>query len=209
MSDQDNKIPRRDALKWLASAAAAAPVIATGKATAAEPTAAPRTSTDPDLVKPVVPWNRILTEAELKTLTAICDVIIPEDEKSPSASAVGVPDFINEWVSAPYPTQMTDRQTIRGGLSWLNTESSQRFEQEFADLKSEQKTSICDDIAYLPKAKPEHRFGALFFAKLRDLTATGFYTTSQGMKDIGYVGNMPLTKFDGPPPHVLKHIGLA
>ena len=209
MSDQDNKIPRRDALKWLASAAAAVPVISTGKATAAEPTVAPRTSTDPDLVKPIVPWNRILTEAELRTLAAICDVIIPEDEKSPAASAVGVPDFINEWVSAPYPTQMTDRQTIRGGLSWLNTEATQRFEQEFADLKPEQKTSICDDIAYLPKAKPEHLFGALFFAKLRDLTATGFYTTSQGMKDIGYVGNMPLTKFDGPPPAVMKHLGLA
>jgi len=29
------------------------------------------------------------------------------------------------------------------------------------------------------------------------------------MKDIGYVGNVPLTTFDGPPREVLKRLGLA
>ena len=29
------------------------------------------------------------------------------------------------------------------------------------------------------------------------------------MKDIGYVGNVALASFDGPPPEVLKHLGLA
>jgi hypothetical protein len=29
------------------------------------------------------------------------------------------------------------------------------------------------------------------------------------MKDIGYMGNVPLEKFDGPPPAVLKKAGLA
>ena len=29
------------------------------------------------------------------------------------------------------------------------------------------------------------------------------------MKDIGYVGNVPLAKFDGPPLAVLKKVGLA
>ncbi|MSU04882.1 MAG: gluconate 2-dehydrogenase subunit 3 family protein, partial [Pedosphaera sp.] len=29
------------------------------------------------------------------------------------------------------------------------------------------------------------------------------------MKDLGYIGNVPLAKFDGPPPEVLKHMGLA
>ena len=32
-----------------------------------------------------------LTAAEKKTVTALCDLIIPADEKSPAASAVGVP----------------------------------------------------------------------------------------------------------------------
>ena len=73
--------------------------------------------------RPVVPWDAILTGGEMKAVTALCDVIIPEDDISPSASAVGVPEFINEWVSAPYPDQQRDLQTVRGGLVWLNTES--------------------------------------------------------------------------------------
>jgi hypothetical protein len=30
-----------------------------------------------------------------------------------------------------------------------------------------------------------------------------------GMKDIGYTGNVPLEKFDGPPLEALKRAGLA
>jgi hypothetical protein len=44
---------------------------------------------------------------------------------------------------------------------------------------------------------------------VRDLTAVGFYTTDAGMKDLQYIGNMALPKFTGPPPEVLKHLGLA
>jgi len=44
---------------------------------------------------------------------------------------------------------------------------------------------------------------------MRNLTASGFYTTPVGWKDIGYVGNMALNKFDGPPPEVLKYLGLS
>jgi hypothetical protein len=29
------------------------------------------------------------------------------------------------------------------------------------------------------------------------------------MKDIGYVGNVAMEKYDGPPPEVLKELGLA
>ena len=53
------------------------------------------------------------------------------------------------------------------------------------------------------------RRAAKFFAKFRDLTAGGFYTTPVGMKDIGYMGNVPLARFDGPPLEALKKAGLA
>ncbi|NBV52504.1 MAG: hypothetical protein EBR83_03075 [Verrucomicrobia bacterium] len=35
------------------------------------------------------------------------------------------------------------------------------------------------------------------------------YTTPQGMKDVGYVGNVPSVDFAGPTPEALKHLGLA
>jgi hypothetical protein len=72
-----------------------------------------------------------------------------------------------------------------------------------------QHRAICDDICYLPKAKPEHKRMAQFFTRFRDLTSGGFYSTPEGWKDIGYVGNVAIEKFEGPTPAALKHLGLA
>ena len=165
--------------------------------------------TDPNLRSKIIPWERVLNEAEMKTVTALCDVIIPADDKSPAASAVGVPDFINEWVSAPYEAQVADREQVRKGLAWLEAESTRRFQKDFSALDDQQKAAICDDICFVAKAKPEFREAAEFFAKMRNLTAGGFYTTPEGWKDIGYIGNVALPEFPGPPPEVLKHLGLA
>jgi hypothetical protein len=41
------------------------------------------------------------------------------------------------------------------------------------------------------------------------VTTGGFYTTPEGTKDIGYVGNVALTRFDGPPPEVLQRLGIT
>ena len=49
---------------------------------------------------------------------------------------------------------------------------------------------------------------ARFFDRVRDLTSTAYWTTQQGMDDLGYVGNIPLTEWPPPPPEVLRHIGL-
>ena len=39
-------------------------------------------------------------------------------------------------------------------------------------------------------------------------TAGGFYSTPAGRKDLNYIGNVPLARFDGPPPALLKALGL-
>jgi gluconate 2-dehydrogenase gamma chain len=210
---------RRDALKAMA-AATGLPILAStlaAQAPAAPPQAAnapvhggPRgTPTDPDLQHPRAPWPRKLSAHELTTLAVLCDTIIPSDAKSPAASTVGVPAYINEYVSAPYEGQMRDLVRVRGGLAWLNTESIERFGRPFHRLSAEERTRICDDICFLPKAAPEFQAAARFFDLVRDLTATGFYTTDAGMRDLQYIGNMALPKFTGPPPAVLKHLGLA
>jgi hypothetical protein len=203
-SSDSIKLPRRDALKLLATAAAV-PSLACDRPLEPE---IPRTPADPDLVNPVTPWEHILTADELRTVTALSDVIIPADDRSPSASQVGVPEYINEYVSAPYPAQERDRVLIRGGLAWLNTESNRRFSMRFADLTFAQQREICDDICYVPDATPEYQGAARFFDKFRDLVATGFYTTDAGMRDIGYVGNVAMAQFNGPPPEVLRYLNL-
>jgi hypothetical protein len=207
-ADEPKTISRREALKWVAAAVAAYPLLQ-GSGFAAGNGKFKHTLSDPNLLHPGKLWDRILTREELRTIAALSDVIIPADEKSPSASKVGVPDFINEWVSAPYPVQEADKTTVREGLVWLDAEAKKRFSGDFASLTDEQKTKICDDICYVPKARPEFQKGAVFFARMRDLAGSGFYTTPQGMKDLQYIGNMPMLKFDGPPPKVLEYLKLV
>ena len=71
-----------------------------------------------------------------------------------------------------------------------------------------QRAAICDDICYQPKAKPEHQFAAQFFDTIRDQTATAVYTTPQGWKDLGYIGNVAMPKFEGPNAEIRRKIGL-
>ena len=170
--------------------------------------------TDPDLSqvhKPGDLWPLTLTDPQRQTARVLCDLILPADSSSPSASEVGVVDFIDEWISAPYKEQRHDRVTILHGFAWLDTEAASRFapSSSFAALSPEQQTALCDDICSAEKAKPQLAKAAKFFARYRDLTAGGFYTTPQGRQDLRYVGNVPLTHFDGPPPEVLKKVGLA
>lgn len=165
---------------------------------------------DPDLVNPQLRWEKVLTQDEREGLASLCDVIIPADDVSPAASTVGAHDFIDEWVSAPYDFARNDLVLVRGGLGWLDAEASRRFGdgKRFRDLTGEEKRAICDDICYLPEVREEHRMPGRFFAKVRDLTATAFYTTPEGMEDIGYVGNIASSAWGPPPPEVLRHLGL-
>ena len=206
---------RRTSIKWMLAAAAAMQSLRlqAGDAAARDVAAGQAGyGTDPDLVKdwqPGGPWPLTLSANARLTTAALCDLIIPADEKSPAASAVGVVDFIDEWISAPYPQQRADRELILPGLIWIEAEAQKRSGREFPALSGAQMSAIADDICSAAKAKAEFAGAAKFFARFRDLTAGGFYTTPVGMKDIGYTGNVPLERFDGPPLEVLKKAGLA
>lgn len=210
------RMDRREAIKWMLSAAASAALLDSA-AIAAVPAAVKPAGgvgygTDPDLLKLYKPgdlWPLTLTPAQRTTVAALGDTIIPADSGGPAASAVGVPDFIDEWISAPYPAHRDDRAVVLAGLEWLEAESRRRFGGGYASLSEPQKHAICDEICHEPKARPALKTAARFFRRFRDLTAGAYYTTPEGMKDIGYVGNVPLPTFDGPPPEVLKQLGLA
>jgi hypothetical protein len=209
------RMDRRTTIKWVLAAAAAAPLLrstSSGSATAARPAAhAKGYGTDPDLQRIYSAgevWPLTLSEELRRTVAALCDVIIPPDGHSPAASSVGVVDFIDEWISAPYPRHEQDRMLILTGLDWLDEEARRRYSDQFAALSAAQHSAICDDICYLPAARPRFVHAARFFARYRDLTAGGFYTTPAGHKDLRYVGNVALASFDGPPADLLKKIGL-
>jgi Gluconate 2-dehydrogenase subunit 3 len=208
--EEFKRITRRESIKWVIAASATASLLSTRGIGANG--AVRGYGQDPKLLeiyKPGDLWPLTFTKDQRRTAAVLCDVIIPADEKSPSAGQLSVHDFIDEWISAPYPRQQEDRKIIVDGLSWLDGESKKRFRKAFVDLSDDERCQICDEICFEAKAKPAMKKSAQFFARFRDLTADGFYTTPEGMKDIQYLGNVPLTKFDGPPPEVLAYLKLG
>jgi hypothetical protein len=209
------RVDRRTAIKWMITAAAAATALSRTPAVAAalpSPVTSKGYGSDPDLLKAYRAgdtWPLTMTEAQRHTAAALCGVIIPADSTSPSAASLHVHDFIDEWISAPYPEQTADRPVILEGLAWIDAESQRRFSRDFAQLASNEQTAICDDICFAPKAAPQFASGAKFFARFRDLTASGFYTLPEGTKDIGFVGNAPQISFNGPPAEVLQKLGVT
>jgi hypothetical protein len=204
-------VDRRTSIKWVLAASAAWPLLGKGRAGAAARPGAQGYGADPNLLTAYRPgelWPLTFTPAQRRLAATLSDIIIPADEYSVSASAVGVVDFIDEWISAPYPEGQRDRPLVLGGFAWLGDEAARRFSNGFSDLASAQQHAICDDICDIARAAPQRRAAAQFFALYRNLTASGFYTTPVGRKDLGYIGNVPLGQFDGPPADLMKKLNL-
>ena len=208
---------RRTSIKWVLATSASWPLLRARSGFAATAAGTDPTpvlkgyGTDPDLLKTYHPgdvWPLTLSEPQRQLAAILADLIIPADEHSASASSVGVVDFIDEWVSAPYPDCQRDRPIVLAGFNWLETEAARRFGKEFAALDAGQQTTLCDEICDASRVAPERRVAARFFALYRDLTAAGFYSTPVGRKDLGYIGNVPLKKFEGPPAELLRKLDL-
>ena len=144
------------------------------------------------------------TPGEMATITILGDIIIPKDEFSGSASDAKVPEFI-EFIVKDVPAHQTP---MRGGLRWLDMHCLNRFGKAFKDCQPAQQIEMVDAIAWPKKAKPEMAQGVAFFNLMRNLTASGFYTSPIGVKDIGYVGNT-VNQWKGVPDDVLKQYDLA
>lgn len=163
---------------------------------------------DPDLLKKEIPWSRVLTDSEKSCLAALVDVLLPSDELGPAATEIGVVDFIDEWVSAPYAPQQKDAKVIRDGLKWLDGRSLLLHQQIFSKISSAQQLALV--TAGFTAKTVENREGFSFLRLVRDRAAGAYFTTQQGWKAIGYVGNVPITGgFPAPTAEALKHAGLS
>jgi len=147
--------------------------------------------------------QKFFNDHEMATITILADIIIPKDDKSGSASEAKVPEFI-EFIVKDMPTNQTP---MRGGLKWLDLQCLNRYQKTFKEASENQQIEMVDAIAYPAKAKPEMQQGVAFFSLMRNLTASGFFTTEMGIKDLGFVGNTP-NVWDGVPADVLAQYGM-
>lgn len=216
-------LSRRATLQWMMTAAAlplarwSPPAMAAGEGAAApfvvvdwptelpEPPPAKGYGRDPDLMSPEVPWPLTLTKAQRATIDRLGDMILPADDKSPGAGALGVGAFIDEWVSAPYPTQRADRERVLGGLIWLDAQCRARHGAVFAALKPDQQGAMLDALTVATPA-PAMETPVAFMDTLRHLFVLGFYSLPEGKADMGYIGDQPTPgEYPGPSPEALAH----
>jgi len=141
-----------------------------------------------------------LNAHELATIAVLCDIILPASPTAGSATAAGVPEFIDFIVKDIEGHQLP----MRGGLMWLDSEAFRRFKKQFVELTAEKQIQIIDDIAYPDPddKKPEMHPGISFFSLIRNLTMTGYYTTKMGFDDLGVTSNFA-NIWDGVPPEIL------
>jgi hypothetical protein len=190
-------ISRRDVLRTLAVGAASSSVLQVIPAAAAEyvhqmvhkeKAAALAGKYTPKYFSP----------AQYATLIALCDTIIPKDEKSGGALEAGAPEFID------LLTSENEKYKLRlgGGLFWLDGFCTDRYGKVFMECTPEQKKEVLDLIAFRKNAKQDSALsqGVAFFAFLRRLTCDGFYTSKIGIADLRYIGNATLSEFPGCPP---------
>lgn len=148
--------------------------------------------------------DKYFTEHEMATIAVLADIIIPKDNVSGSATEAGVPAFI-EFIVKDMPSHQLP---MRGGLKWTDMYCLKKYNKPFTDCTKEQQMELVDQIAYPNKAPKNLHQGVSFFSLMRNLTATGFYTSQIGVKDIGYAGNQP-TQWNGVPAEVLAQYKLA
>jgi gluconate 2-dehydrogenase gamma chain len=190
-------ISRRDILKTLAMGAVGGSVLQVIPAQAAE--FAHQMVRKEKAASPTGKYApKYFSAHQYETVSALCDAIIPKDEKSGGAVEAGAPEFIDLLTSENPEYQLK----LGGGLFWLDNFCIDKYEKVFLECTLEQRKEVLDLIAYRKNAKQDAALsqGVAFFAFLRNMTCDAFYTSKIGIADLQYIGNTSLHEFPGCPP---------
>jgi glucoside 3-dehydrogenase (cytochrome c) hitch-hiker subunit len=171
-------VNRRDALRTLASSAAALATSRLWIDVLAEPDWKPK----------------VLTAAQNNEVIALTETIIPATD-TPGAKAALVNRFIDE-VLADAPDKQ--RTAFLGGLAWLTERSRSDYGKDFAAASAAQQTVLLTRLADPARVAAGDETGAEFFRALKSMTISGYYSTEMGLRqELGDDGRMVLATFEG------------
>jgi len=192
-------VSRRDLFQIIGTAPAVAAVVS-GSALAQthEHEAAQQTA-------PKGPYKRqAFDDHQWRAVRVLCDLIIPADERSGSATQAGVPEFLDDWIA--FRTAQDGNEDLQaqifGGLMWLDRESNALSQKDFADASPDQQKQILDRVAYPKRAAKEDHPWVVFFSEFRSLTVSGFFSSKMGVADLPYLGNRAVAEWKGCDPKV-------
>ena len=146
-----------------------------------------------------------LSAHEFDTLSLLVDYIIPPDERSGGATDAHVPSFI-DFMMEDTP-ELAD--PVHDALQWMDITSNRLFGASFVESSEAQHHDLLTQIAYPDDVTSEMEEGAQIFTTMRDLTASGFWSSKVGVEDLGYMGNTPQSSWEGCSHEAMEHIGLS
>jgi len=143
---------------------------------------------------------------ETAVVSALADMIIPKDDRSGSATDAGSVPYMDFVLSESGPQTQA---AWHAGLRWFDEECVRRFRQTFLQCGEAARAQVLDDIAWPARARPEHAVAAAFFSRLRDLTASAFFSSAMGVEDLRYQGNVFNPEWRGAPQQALDELGVS
>ena len=147
----------------------------------------------------------VLNRHEYETVKVLADWIIPADDRSGSATDAGVPAFID------FILEDTEgiEEPMKAGLAWLDARVVSEGGTTFIELPSEAQEALLQRIAWPDDVETGWEAGAEFFTLMRDMTASGFWSSQMGVEDLGYMGNTANPSWEGCSHEAMEHLGLS
>ncbi|MSV32779.1 MAG: gluconate 2-dehydrogenase subunit 3 family protein [Bryobacterales bacterium] len=164
---------------------------------------------------------KVFNEHEWATVARLSELVVPADARSGSAVDAGAPQFID--VLCSQNPELT--VIFTGGLSWFDAEMRRRAGKEFVAATPAEQTAMLDAIVaaertvreqnaeevlfarapqykgfsgYTVKPGTDLEPGVRFFDWARKLIVDAYFTSPIGMKDVNYIGNQMLSKYEVP-----------
>ncbi len=195
MSEDNNNVSRRDALKGIAiglGSAGSLPILQndvlaqTGQSHEGHGQAAKSVEKKPGPAK-------FFSVAQMALIGTISDLIIPTDESSPGAVAAEVPAFIDLMINeSPAET----KKLWTDGLAAIDKISQDKHQLAFTKATAEQQTAMLTEISK-NEMKPQ-TLEERFFKAIKNMTIDGYYTSKIGIhQELKYKGNTYLKEFKG------------
>jgi hypothetical protein len=188
MSEQNEQVSRRDAIKGLA-AGVSLPIL--GQTLQAQHHSKHAAATGQQKKAAAAP--KFFNAAQMALIATISEHIIPTDDHSPGAIAAEVPQFIDLMISeSPAET----KKLWSDGLAAVDKMSEAKNGAAYNKAAKEQQIALLTEIS-----RNEMRPTTLeerFFRAIKSMTIDGYYTSEIGIhKELQYKGNTYLKEFKG------------
>lgn len=137
---------------------------------------------------------KVLVGPHLETVAVLAEHIIPTTD-TPGGRAAQVDRFVDYTLDAATPAV---RSNFIAGLEWLDARSKALFGSSFSSATPAQQIDLLTRLSADNAAAREGETGAQFFAAIKAMTITGYYSSEIGLRqELGDSGQLMLAAFEG------------